>query len=74
MIQFSFPFVVDVVGTVELPQRKEIWMNSTQRSTMVTVVRAWLRSYGIVPVLAALSEAIRREQRSQVYVRKMSRN
>jgi hypothetical protein len=49
-------------------------MNSTQRLSMVTVVRAWLRSYGVLSVLSALHEAIRRESRSQVYDRESTRN
>lgn len=64
---------MDVVEPERLPQRKESLMD-TQKSTMVTVVRAWLRSYGILSVLSALHEAIRRESRSQVYDRESTRN
>lgn len=48
-------------------------MNQTQESTMVTVVRAWLRAFGISSVLSALNEAVRREQ-SREFDRDPSRN
>ena len=49
-------------------------MNGTQKMAMVTVVRAWLRSYGLATVLSALYEAIYRERRSKVYDRESTRN
>lgn len=34
-----------------------------EKSTMVTVIRAWLRRFGITPTISVLTEAMKREKR-----------